>query len=695
MCSLECRERFLRDTRETVRRQSIQTPEPVRSMPERVREATLPRFELQRERETAAHRAVFEPTPVPIPWAALATAVGALVCAALATGWGVALASACLSVATAGLALHTSAAARRTIGALPWALGPAGAILATAAALVERMDAPDARFGLAGAAFASGAMVLQAWLDARAHRPVLEVVSELGTRLPPRVRVPAQQAGGGMRYQEIATSHVRAGEEILVVEGETVAVDGIVQGGEAAALLFSGSQTPTPRRAGDSILAGARIVEGAVRIRATRAGAERALIRIRRFGGADQASSARVARIALQVTRFGGLFAILGATLGLALTAAPGLAGQLAAAAAVLLATPLLAARRSADGPLVAGAASATARGIVFHDARSLELAGRASTAALCTTGTVTEGTPEVVEIHTVDRGPVAPLVALAAGVEDVAGDHPIAVGIRRYAEAHHIEAGTVRRATFRPGRGVLAVTGDGESLVIGNRALLLEEGISIAAADADAKTAEERGNTALFLGLGGRVRAVLSLRDELRVGARAAVQRMFDLGMEVVLLSGDHRPTVEALAKPLDVTHVKAELMPAERGEEVRRLSEAGGVVASIGRTPADDDALASSDVPVVLGAAGGADRERGVATATDDVRDAAAALFIARAARTEATRSVLVAVGVGGVAVIGAALGWVPPAAAALAAVVVDGFALPAGARVLRRVELRVPAR
>ena len=334
----------------------------------------------------------------------------------------------------------------------------------------------------------------------------------------------------------------------------------------------------------------------------------------------------------------------------------------------------------------MASAASAAARGMVYRDARSLELAGRVTTATLCTTGTVTEGNPELVEFNTVDRTPMEPLLALVAGAEFAAGAHPLAQGIRHYAQTHGVEAITVRRAEFVPGRGVTAVTPGGERLVIGNRQLLLDEGISIALADTEAARAELRGHTALFVGVGGRVRAVIALRDEVRTGSRAAVQRMFDQRMEVVLMSGDHRPTVETLAKNLDVTHVKAELLPAERGEEVRRLADSGGLVATIGRPPTDIDALTAAHVPVRLGDAGAGASDRGVSLATIDLRDAASALWIARATRVEVNRALMLSVIAGGMLVAGAAMGWVVPALAAWLSVSVDAFVLPTAARLLR---------
>ena len=172
-------------------------------------------------------------------------------------------------------------------------------------------------------------------------------------------------------------------------------------------------------------------------------------------------------------------------------------------------------------------------------------------------------------------------------------------------------------------------------------------------------------------------------------------MQRLIDLGVEVVLISGDHRGTVEALAKHLDIGHVKAELLPDERGAEVRRLRETGGVVATVGRRGHDDAALAAADVQVVLGAAGGVEDERAVSLTSEDVRDAAAALWLARAARRAAWRGTLAAALGGAFFVALAAFGVAAPAVAALFALGVDAYALPSAARLLRRIELRLPSR
>ncbi len=628
--------------------------------------------------------------------ALVASAVAAL-CGALSANIWMAALSCTANLIAIGVSIIAFFDARRHTDVLSWLLAPVGACIATVAALAHVLDDEKAWFGMVGAAVASAALLARAWIDARSREPVSRIVEALLRKMPKVVSVPVASSTDrlGGAQKEVSTDLIRTGEEVLALEGETVAVDGVVKAGEAMALLHPGARVPVRRVIGDPLLAGARIVEGNVRILATRVGEDRALVRPNRFRHGGDRESAPVVTVAQAISRWGGLLVIVAAGGALFLAEGHAFSLQLSAAAAVLLAAPLLAIRRAADSPLVAAAATAGERGIVFHNARSLERAGRVTVAALATRGTITEGKPEVVEIHAIDDTPVTPLIALAAAAESAAEGHAIARAILRFAEARGVSPESVRRAQFLPGRGVTALAPGGEPLVIGNRQLLLDEGVSVAVADAEATRAEAMGRTAIFIGLGGRVRAVLAIEDDLRPGARSAVQRMMDLHIEVVLISGDHRGTVEALAKNLDIDHVRAELLPDEQGTEVRRLGETGGALAAIGRPIHDDAALAAAYVPVVLGAAGGPAGERAVALATEDIRDAAAALWIARAARQGAWRGALVAAIGGLLTVATATMSWAPPAVAAVIALLLDAYALPTGARLLHRIALRLPAR
>lgn len=696
LCNADCRTRFRAGERahDAVRehRAHIAMTSRPRRAPRR-----LPKRMPEVPDLSVAHRALNAPGEPP-PWLGLGAATAGAVLGALANNLVIALLAALATLAAAGWVLVRGWSARREIGWLGWSLAPAGVVLATIAALGARSAGQDARVWLVGAAFAAGAVVARRWLDAHTIRPVHEVATYLLAKMPTRVRVPVRTADWAVEvdWEEADASRVRAGQEIVAGEGELVAVDGVVQAGEAFALLHPAAVTPVRRSVGDAILAGARIVEGEVRVLATRVGTERALVRPASFGDPRSNRAAPLTVLTARLTRWVGVVVLGGAALGLFVSESDaGWAGQLSAAAAVLLAIPLVAIRRASEAPYVAAAATAAERGVAYASARTLDRAGRTAVAALCTHGTITDGEPEVVELHTIGNVAYQALVGLVTGAEKAAQEHPIARAVQRFADARGIEAESVRRATFLPGRGVTAVAPNGQELVVGSRALLLAEGVSVAVADADAARAEERGHTVVFVGLDGRVRAVISLRDEDRLGARAAVQRLIDLGIEVVLVSGDHRGTVEALARDLDIGHVKAELLPDERGAEVRRLRETGGVVAVIGRAGHDETTLSAADVQVILGAAGAPEDERAVSLTSEDVRDASAALWLARAARRAAWRGTISAALGGGVLIGLAAFGVAAPAVAALLTLALDAYALPSASRLLRRIELRLPVR
>ncbi|MBX7192416.1 MAG: HAD family hydrolase, partial [Sandaracinaceae bacterium] len=456
------------------------------------------------------------------------------------------------------------------------------------------------------------------------------------------------------------------------------------------------SRSPVRRGVGLPVLAGARVVEGRLRVIATHVAADRALLRPLRFADASAADAAPLTRLAARLLALAALVAGVGAVLG-AVLAAPegGLAARLAAGAAVLVAGDALALRRASSVPFSAAALAAAERGITFASARSLDRAGRVTTAVLSGHGTMTEGVLEVVEAHAIgaeDPGALERATTLAAAVE-AESPHPIARAMLAHAGSKPLP--TVRRVTAIPGRGMRATGPDGELVLVGNRQLLLDEGTSVAVAEGDVQRAEARGLSVVFVASESRARAWIALRDEIRAGARAAVQRLIDLDIEVLALSGDHRGTVEALARGVDIDNVKAELVPEERVAEVRRLREVGSRVCVIGRPDLDREVLGAADVPLQLGAAGAPEAERGVSLATDDLRDASAALWIARAASRDALRASISAVAAGSILVAIGALGLAAPGIVAILALLLDLYALPTPARVLKRIELRLPGR
>jgi len=221
----------------------------------------------------------------------------------------------------------------------------------------------------------------------------------------------------------------------------------------------------------------------------------------------------------------------------------------------------------------------------------------------------------------------------------------------------------TVRSALVHSGLGVTALAPNGDKVIVGGRAFLLQEKVSVAIADRRVAELEAEGRSVLLVAVGERLVGLLALQDGLRPGARAAVQRMHDARIEPVFLSGEARDTCETIARALDIEHVRPEILPAERGAEVRALADGGRVVAAIGHPSSDDGALGAADVSVAMTAAGSAPGEWAVTLASDDVRDAALALTVPRACRERARTALVVGAAGQGLSLIAVAFGAAPP--------------------------------
>lgn len=554
---------------------------------------------------------------------------------------------------------------------------------------------------LASAALSTGILVGRFRLAETTHRPLEVAVKTLAANLPTHARVATAGADNGpeMDFEQVPLSALRSGMEVLVIEGERIPVDGVVQRGEGVIFTSSHSLRPATKKAGDAVLAGALLTSGAVRVLAARVGKDRSLETPTALLQGDGQHTARLLGIGRWFPAAAAALVITAVALTLA-GLNPFLSDRpfvmlLSAAASILLGLPYLTLREA--GPRIATTAicAALRRGFVFASPTALDLAGKTSTVALPVRGTITEGQPEMLGIYPLENENADELLAVASAAEEAGDKHPIARAIRAVAQERGVTPAVLRRSQRVPGRGISAVTALGQTVVIGHRSFLLDDGVSVALAEHEAQREEARGHSVVFLALDGHVRAVLSFLDVTRPGARAAVQRLFDMGMEVVLCSADHRGTVETLAKTLDVTNVRADLARADRGQELKLLRDTGEVVATVGRLDRDDEALIAADVPVLLNAAGAAQREESVALDSDDVRDAASALFLARAARKTMVRIQALTIGSGTLFVLMGVFSSWNPVVAGLATWGIEAIGFLAAPRLGRRLDRRIPPR
>lgn len=453
---------------------------------------------------------------------------------------------------------------------------------------------------------------------------------------------------------------VKPGEPVIVEAGETLGVDGVVVAGEAMVVPWLDAPDPVKKKEGDPLIAGATVVSGRLRATTTWAGADRAFFRLALSPVARTDVAAPLTRgfrrvLERAVPIVAGLGAIAAATAG---AKGPTI---LATACAVSLAIAARGAACVVALHYARGQLAALALGIVYKDAAAFDNSGRASVAVLCSRGTVLMGEPEIVALESLGSATVGRVLSLAAGAE-AASTHPFASAILRAARANEERPENVRSAMVHAGLGVTALASTGERLVVGSRSLLLRERVSVAVADARITELETQGRSVLLVALAGKLIGIIAMQDGLRPGTRAAVQRLLDAKLEPVLLSGEARATCETIGRALDIDHLRPEVLPSDRGTEVRALGEGGPVVAVIGHPQTDDAALGAADVSVALGAAGSTPGEWSVSLASDDVRDAARALSVPKAARDRSKVAMALGVGPGMVAALSVAGGVAP---------------------------------
>lgn len=678
-CGLPCREQYLTQHPELVRPRAKDEPTCAAS----VGQASLPPLQAEKQdaldedleldnvEEAAIDLEAEAPAGRSDTGAILllsATVAGVLAIALALTGTGalaltVRLAVACLGAAL--LVVRASLLPRNPSDPHPAAvLGPAvvAGVVATWARVAGH-DVQDEAAVLTGLIVVSTGTSLQLVEQVR-RGPGALVASFVDTLEAPARRV---MPGG---YSIVPAGSLRPGEEVLIDAGEMVPTDVMISAGEATVLSYLGAKSATSKQAGDALVAGSRVVSGRLRATVSWTGLDRAWLR-------TTADPFRSAHVLAPVARSGRLVVERwalgsGALAGLAAFAnnAPTPSVILAAVAAhAAVASVSTGAMPSVH--VLRGVVKALERGVAYQSASAWEKAAQATVAVFSARGTLLLGEPQVAEIVSLGRTSTDRLLSLAAGAEATADD-PIAAAVKRAARERDIEADAVRSPNVVSGLGVTAVTSSGQSLCVGSRALMLREHVSMATLEGRLAELEAMGRTVLLVSVSEKLIGFVALQDGLRPGARAAVQHLLDAGVEPVLMSGDARETCEAIARSLDIEHVRPEVLPADRAQEITSIAESGATVAVVGRPVHDDAALASADVAVALESAGSTLGDWAVTLAGDDVRDASRALVTARRSRVHARASIVIGVAPGVAAALAIAFGLLPPAYAPLAVLV-----------------------
>lgn len=483
-------------------------------------------------------------------------------------------------------------------------------------------------------------ILLGRYLELRARTRTGEAIEKLIERQPPTARVER-----GSEFMDVPVEQVQPGEVVLVRPGETIPVDGEVLEGASAVneAMITGESLPVEKKKGDAVIGGTLNGNGSLRYRATKVGEDSTLAQIVRLVEEAQSGKAPLQRLA---DRVAGVFVPAVVVIAVAtfllhhFVFHSSLAFSTMSAVAVLLIACPCAMGLATPTAIMVGTGKGAESGVLIQGGEALERARSITTVVLDKTGTLTHGRPEVTDVVPSDGRSAEELLALAAAVE-VHSEHPLARAILNRAQERvpSFQAATGFEAL--PGQGARARV-DGRQILIGNRSLLRAAGVETAPQETRVAELEGEGKTVLLIaetpappaapkglaqiglaqisltkGLpvpktvntsvvsvaGARVLGLIAVADTIKPEARAAVSQLQQMGLQVVMITGDNRRTAEAIARQAGISEVLAEVLPAQKAKALQYLQKQGKVVAMAGDGINDAPALAQADVGIAIG--------------------------------------------------------------------------------------------
>jgi Cu+-exporting ATPase len=412
---------------------------------------------------------------------------------------------------------------------------------------------------------------------------------------------------GSRTDEEITLDRVQTGDRLRVRPGDAIPVDGVVLDGRSAVdeSMVTGEAMPVDKQPGDRVIGGTLNGTGAFVMRAEHVGSETMLARIVAMVGEAQRSRAPIQRLADVVAGWfvPGVVAIaLMAFAGWAVWGPPpALAYALIAAVSVLIIACPCALGLATPMSIMVGVGKGAGSGVLIRSAEALERLEKVDTLVLDKTGTLTEGRPRVVAVVPLASRQENDLLRLAASVER-ASEHPLAAAIVAAARDRGLPLSEPQDFRSVTGRGVSGEV-DGQTVALGSIGLMSDLGIALDKSEAEAGKLQGNGATALYLAVAGQLVGVVAIADPVKQTTPIALRLFAELGLRIVMLTGDNRTTAEAVGRSLNIADIVAEVLPGEKHALVERLRSEGHVVAMAGDGVNDAPALAAADVGIAMG--------------------------------------------------------------------------------------------
>jgi Cu+-exporting ATPase len=410
---------------------------------------------------------------------------------------------------------------------------------------------------------------------------------------------------------DIPIEQVKVGDIVMVRPGEKVPVDGIVVDGRSAVdeSMLTGESLPVDKKPGDEIIGATINKQGMLKFEATRVGAETALAQIIRLVQEAQGSKAPIQRLADQVA---GVFVPV--VIGVAaitllvwwFAVGTGFTPAMIRMVAVLVIACPCALGLATPTAIMVGTGKGAEYGILFKNSEALERAHSLKAVVLDKTGTITVGEPSVTDIVPVasDKRSMSEddLLRWAASAER-GSEHPLGEAIVRAAQARGLSLAELDGFEAVTGHGIVAEV-ESHQVALGNLKMMTERSVYLNGLEDTAVRLASEAKTAMWVAIDGEAAGLIAVSDTLKPGSKEAVAEMHGLGLQVVMITGDNRATAEAIARQVNIDRVLAEVLPADKAAEVKKLQEEGiGLVAMVGDGINDAPALAQADVGIAIG--------------------------------------------------------------------------------------------
>jgi Cu+-exporting ATPase len=447
-----------------------------------------------------------------------------------------------------------------------------------------------------------GLILLGKWLEARAKGRTTGAIR----RLVGLQATTARRIANGIE-EDVDLAVVVPGDLLRVRPGDKVPVDGVVVEGMSAIdeSMLTGEPIPATKGPGDEVIGATINTTGSFVMRATHVGRDTALARIVELVQRAQGSKAPIQRMADRISEV-FVPAVLLVAVGtfvvwfvfgpepritLALTAFIGV---------VIIACPCAMGLAVPTAVMVATGRGASL-GVLIKGGQALQRAGDVTTVVLDKTGTITEGRPVLTDVRPQPGVDESEMLRLVAAVES-SSEHPLAEAIVAAAADRGLTLPQVSEFQSHTGKGATGRV-NGQLVVVGNAALMQEHGVELGSALAEGELLSQSGRTSIFAAIDGRLAGVVGVADPVKPASREAVTALRALGLQVVMVTGDHARTAQAVAREAGIEDVVAGVLPAGKVEEIKRRQARGAVVAMVGDGINDAPALAQADVGIAIG--------------------------------------------------------------------------------------------